>query len=613
MSNRKNKSVDPSVNPFTIAAQLSATANNINDESSTNSEEENNPRQLKVPRLAKESLNWNSNWPKIYPWVYRGEGQLNKYMFCHWCIEAGKNNNFTKGCGYFKKQSLDCHISTSDHEMVCAARMQSQVNLYSSFAIQAGNDQIKIMKNMRNIYFLIQHNLSINLFESLCKLFEIQRIENQDQFECGTEILNIFDNDFSIDDERAPYGSYQNHVSAHEFIESIGRIIEQEVFQELRNSDGWSIMLDESYTISNEKTLAIVSKHAIVPAKPLYRFLGLISLIDSTANAIMAEIDQFVLAKNISYNKLMHICTDGVHNGISTQLKNKNPFILEHHCISHKLALAAKDAAKQVEEFKSYEKTVHNIYSYFSRSVECMIHLKMIEENTGDPQLTVLNIIETRWLSLSNVIQNLHQILNSIINALLEDSDENIIAKALYDIKTQLDITIHTIQVQFLGTDILDPTWGIHLRKYIIDNGINTIELPAIITKFANATIESLEKRFPNRNQIDAFHIFDPKALPINNSDFQNYGEDEIEILGNFYGQDKYISGNLFPAILNSENLKHEWLSVRYLLTNYKNLNFLEAWQRIFLDLSTFNEIYPETTKLISILINLPLTNAVVE
>ncbi|CAG8450994.1 11205_t:CDS:2 [Scutellospora calospora] len=436
MSNCKTKPLDLSINLFSIAAQLKTSANNSDDEVSTTSEEENNSRQLKV---------------------HRGEGLLNKYMFCLWCKEAGKNNNFTEG-----------------------------FTLYSSFAVQARTDQIKIMRNMCNIYFLIQHNLSTNIFEDLYKLSEIQRAENQNQFECGTEILNIFNNDFSADDERAPYSSYQNNVSACEFIESIGRVIEQEIFQKLRNSDGWSIMIDENNTISTEKNL----------------------------------------------------------------------FILEHHCISHKLALATKDAAKQVEEFKLYEKIVHSIYSYFSRSVEYMMHLKMKEENISDPQLIVLNIIKTCWLSLSN---------------------------------------------------------RIHLRKYIINNEISLTELPVIITKFVCATVELLEKRFPNRIQIDIFHIFDLMALPVNNSDFQKYGEDEIEILGNFYSQDKFVSGNLFSARLNSKNLKHEWLSVRYLLTNYKNLNFLEAWKYIFLDLSTFNEIYLETAKLISILINLPLTNAVVE
>ncbi|CAG8512974.1 15923_t:CDS:2 [Dentiscutata heterogama] len=573
--------------------------NDVDDESSRTDEDINNSRQLKDP-----------SWPKIYPWVYRGEGPLKKFMFCHWCKDAGKNNNITKGCKYFKKQYLDRHVNINDHRMVCAAQMQSQVNLHSSFAIQAGTDQIKVMRNMRNLYFLIQYNLSTNIFEDLCKLSKIQYREEQNQFECGNKTLNVFDNNQLTDDdnERAPYGSYQNNVSACKFIESIGRVIEQKIFQKLRDAGGWSLMIDKSNTISNEKTLAIVSKHSIAPANPIYRFLGLILLSDNTANTIVAE---------------MNHKTSSIHIGVATQLKKKNSFILEHHCISHKLALAAKDAAKQVEEFKLYEKIVHSIYSYFLRSPERMMHLRMIEENIGDPHLTVLNIIKTHWLSLSNVIQNLHQILNSIIDALLEDSYENTLRRmnlifqknnvTIREVKTQLDITIYTIQSQFLGIDEAEPTWGINLRKYMNDNDIIAEKLPVIVTKFARAAIKLLEKRFPNRIQIDAFHIFDPRALPIENSNFQKYGEDEIETLGNFYGENKNISGNLFLGILNSENLTHEWPSVRFLLTNYRNSNFLEAWRCIFSDLPTFNEIYPEIAKLISILINLPLTNAVVE
>ncbi|CAG8760155.1 15752_t:CDS:2, partial [Racocetra persica] len=283
MSNRKPKSID--INPFSIAAQSKEDSNNVDSESSTE-ESENNLHQLKVLRLAKESLNWNPNWPKLYPWVYRKEGPLNKFMFCRWCIEAGKNNKFTNGCEYFKKQSLDRHVNISDHWIVCAARVQSQITLHSSFAIQARTDQIKLSK--------------------------IQCGEDQNQFECSTEILNVFDNNqLADDDERTSYGSYQNNVSACKFIESIDRVIEQETFQELRNLDGWSLIIDESNTISAEKTLAIVSKYLIALAKPIYRFLGLILLTDSTANTIIAEINRFFQAKHISYNDLMHICTDG--------------------------------------------------------------------------------------------------------------------------------------------------------------------------------------------------------------------------------------------------------------------------------------------------------------
>ncbi|CAG8676868.1 6014_t:CDS:1, partial [Racocetra persica] len=64
--------------------------------------------------------------------------------------------------------------------------------------------------------------------------------------------------------------------------------------------------------------------------------------------------------------------------------------------------------------------------------------------------------------------------------------------------KTQLDITIYTIQSQFLGIDGVEPSWGTHLRKYMNNHNIIAEELPIIITKFVRASIESLEKRFPN-------------------------------------------------------------------------------------------------------------------
>jgi hypothetical protein len=56
-----------------------------------------------------------------------------------------------------------------------------------------------------------------------------------------------------------------------------------------------------------------------------------------------------------------------------------------------------------------------------------MIHLKMIEQSLDDPDLVLLKIIKTRWLSLSNVISNLHRILTSVVVALEEDSANNIV------------------------------------------------------------------------------------------------------------------------------------------------------------------------------------------
>ena len=52
-----------------------------------------------------------------------------------------------------------------------------------------------------------------------------------------------------------------------------------------------------------------------------------------------------------------------------------------------------------------------------------MQNLKMIQDALEDLQLNILNIVNTRWLSMSNSVKNLHQILDSIIDALRYDAE----------------------------------------------------------------------------------------------------------------------------------------------------------------------------------------------
>jgi len=51
-----------------------------------------------------------------------------------------------------------------------------------------------------------------------------------------------------------------------------------------------------------------------------------------------------------------------------------------NHCIAHRLHLAGKDASSKVPYFKNYEKILHRIYSYFSRSYkrQKMLHIMQV-------------------------------------------------------------------------------------------------------------------------------------------------------------------------------------------------------------------------------------------
>jgi hypothetical protein len=69
----------------------------------------------------------------------------------------------------------------------------------------------------------------------------------------------------------------------------------------------------------------------------------------------------------------------GCLNGVAARFKETNPFMTSNHCISHRLHLAGKDASKEVIYFKKYEKTLKDLYSYFSKSHKRQQMLKLMQ------------------------------------------------------------------------------------------------------------------------------------------------------------------------------------------------------------------------------------------
>src|SRR4051812_14609997 len=187
---------------------------------------------------------------------------------------------------------------------------------------------------------------------------------------------------------------------------------------------------------------------------------------------------------------------------------------------------------------------------------ECL-NLKMIQETNDDPQLMILNIINTCWLSLSNVVKNLYQILDSIIDALNFDSlnanDQrdrdrakkmlelidskfkistiymadltyilSILCKtfqqdniSLSEVKSSLDAAIATIESQFIGTDDQLPVYGTNLQQFLQQNPFYNNHIPDNFAHFAKALVQSLQARFPHNDLYYSMKILDSKELPL--------------------------------------------------------------------------------------------------
>ena len=135
-----------------------------------------------------------------------------------------------------------------------------------------------------------------------------------------------------------------------------------------------------------------------------------------------------------------------------------------------------------------------------------MYELKSIQENSEYPDLAILNVVDTRWLSWANVINNFHQILDDVHQALYNQKNNSNVASFLYEAidtefyiftkfladifltmksmimvfqseyvtlsetKNQLTMVISSIMSDFIGSENISPTYGIHLKEYMEDN-----------------------------------------------------------------------------------------------------------------------------------------------
>ncbi|GBB99207.1 hypothetical protein RclHR1_03450002 [Rhizophagus clarus] len=597
----------------------------------------------------------DNDWFKIYPWLEQQVINDKITLFCTLCKERKGKTIFATGTTKYRLENLKNHIKTNEHKESEDLSKPQQLKLITTFSKQLGIDKLKIISLMRNVYFCSKNNQAINIFPELCKLVSIQIKNNKEYF--ASSKTSVLKQPEENNITKTQYGSYTNSNAGNEFLESICHVIEESLFNELNSSKFWSILIDESTTITDNKHLAIVSKY-LVNNTPYMRYLGMLNLEETDASYIFNQIRLFALSKNLKFNSLIHFGSDGAstmtghRSGVSTRLKQLNPFMSSNHCIAHRLHLAGKDASSKVVYFKNYEKILHRIYSYFSRSYKRQRMLHAMQDINDEPILEVLNLIETRWLSLSNVVGNLYKIIDSVLASLNEDSlegenaaknliplldEEFVIATmfladlttilkrlikvfqsdyvALSHLKPHLKAAIDSISEDFVGSANIQPKYGIILHNYMDQKRLKSDNLPSFIKDFAVAIIEALKERFPNSELYNALSIFDTKLLPKSEEQMTTYGLKEIGFLGEYYGDNKIVDNNVFPGIIDKKQLLVEWNSAKYYLRSFseRNYNFTEMWLHIFDVDDHFINNYPNVSLLVEIALIVPLSNANVE
>ncbi|RIA87017.1 hypothetical protein C1645_757354 [Glomus cerebriforme] len=112
----------------------------------------------------------------------------------------------------------------------------------------------------------------------------------------------------------------------------------------------------------------------------------------------------------------------------------------------------------------------------------------------------------------------------------------------------------------FIGDDDTPPTYGKNLLEYIESKQLTLDLIPNSFSQFSLSIIQNIKKRFPDSDFHHSMRIFDAQQLSLTQTSINKYGEKEIEIIGDFYGNQKTDKdGNVYELIIDK---KEEWVTV---------------------------------------------------
>ncbi|XP_024872448.1 uncharacterized protein LOC112455009 [Temnothorax curvispinosus] len=179
-------------------------------------------------------------------------------------------------------------------------------------------------------------------------------------------------------------------------------------------SQKFSILVDESTSISNDKLLCILVKYVSLETKKcITQLLQLVALdaTDCSADKLYSAFEKCLKSKGIPLSNIVGMACDnasvmiGVRDSFASRLKKEVPALVVLNCICHSSALISSKACSKLPD--SCEDVLHAVATYFSTSAKRSAILCDFQSFFGVESRKILKLSGTRWLVLQKCVTRL--------------------------------------------------------------------------------------------------------------------------------------------------------------------------------------------------------------
>ena len=200
-------------------------------------------------------------------------------------------------------------------------------------------------------------------------------------------------------------------------------MIKERVLKEIRQSDAYSIMIDESTDISILKQLVCYVRCVAVDGKLKTHLLTIADLPNGKADTITVTLTQYLSKHGLSIDRISSFGSDGVpvmtgcSNGVVAQLKQLNNHITTTLCMSSPCIVRLIIASHILKE------SLLTLWKYFHYSPVKSANLRQIREEMASPELKLVKACDTRWLSHKAAVTTLLCCLPAVLVTLRNEKN----------------------------------------------------------------------------------------------------------------------------------------------------------------------------------------------
>ena len=437
----------------------------------------------------------------------------------------------------------------------------------------------------------------------------------------GNELQDLVLNEYLKLCNDRKNATYLSEFTVMKFLTIIGEYMENEALQKVRDSEQFTIMLDESTDEANRSELAVIARVVDENGNVENHFLKLIQLSRCDALTIFTAVYDYLVKNDIDFSRVRFSGMDGCstmlgeHKGVTVHFKENSSHHSSIHCRNHRLALCFAHLIPFHKQFETFDGLLLNLYLLLKNST---VKSSIFQEVQNSYNLTSLKLIKaavTRWLSHGKASQRVLDRYPQLVEALSKIYERKK-EPAVQGLLQQLTHPETGATLCFLS-DVIDSTNS--LQVFLQHAHLNFLELPSkvdslikvleliqedpcrpdsnfekldkflevaskteqlhctrsssitfskdrfirdVTKPFLSDLIQEIKTAFEIPEHLKGFTVFDPQKLPLTRDELDTFGDDLIELLCQFYGQPYKISvrgEEYLPKLIDGAALKSEF------------------------------------------------------